>query len=99
MCFALGSGWVRFIFGLIQFFSSKNRALTYTRLLSKTRGIQSPQFWLVGSWVKFIPALASLLCLVLKDGFCAAVEGVVGGVVLVDVDDGYSQEVYYQLIR
>ena len=37
--------------------------------------------------------------LVLKDGFCAAVEGVVGGVVLVDVDDGYSQEVYYQLIR
>ena len=35
----------------------------------------------------------------LKDGFCAAVEGVVGGVVLVDVDDGYSQKVYYQLIR
>ena len=35
----------------------------------------------------------------LKDGFCAAVEGVVGGVVLVDVDDGYSQEVYYQLIK
>ena len=36
---------------------------------------------------------------VLKDGFCAAVEGVAGGVVLVDVDDGYSQKVYYQLIR
>ena len=37
--------------------------------------------------------------IVLKDGFCAAVEGVAGGVVLVDVDDEYSQEVYYQLIR
>ena len=37
--------------------------------------------------------------ILLKDGFCAAVEGVAGGVVLIDVDDGYSQKVYYQLIR
>ena len=30
--------------------------------------------------------------LLLKDGFCAAVEGVAGGVVLVDVGEGYSQK-------
>ena len=28
----------------------------------------------------------------LKDGLCAAVEGVAGGVVLVDVGEGYSQK-------
>ena len=50
------------------------------------------------SWQDFWQDFFSIE-LVLKDGFCAAVEGVVGGVVLVDVDDGYSQEVYYQLIR
>ena len=37
--------------------------------------------------------------LVAAVGLCAAVEGVAGGVVLVDVDDGYSQKVYYQLVK
>ena len=39
------------------------------------------------------------IAIVLKDGLCAAVEGVAGGVVLIDVGERYSQKVYYQLIR
>ena len=47
-------------------------------------------FWQLSICLTFI--VGGQFLLMLKDGFCAAVEGVAGGVVLVDVGEGYSQK-------